>query len=105
MAEPIKVDDSNFNSEVINSNIPVLVDFWAVWCGPCRTIAPTIHKLAEELNGKAKICKMDVDSSPNTAAEYGVRSIPTLIFFKEGKEVNRIIGVTEKDKIISCLLD
>ena len=80
-----EISDSNFQSEVLSANTPVLVDFWATWCGPCRALAPTIETLAKDYDGKVKFCKVDVDENPNNAAEFGVRSIPTLILFKDGK--------------------
>ena len=103
MAEPIEVNESNFQAEVLQSSIPVVVDFWAAWCGPCRAIAPLVHEIATEMEGKVKVAKLNVDEAQDISIEYGVRSIPTLIFFKDGKETNRIIGVTDKSKIISAL--
>ncbi len=103
MIEPIEVTDNTFEAEIKNSAIPVLIDFWAVWCGPCRAIAPSIHELAGEYAGKAKICKVDVDNSPEIAAEYGIRSIPTLVFVKNGAETDRIIGIVSKQEIIEKL--
>ena len=86
------VTDQNFEQEVIKSTMPVLVDFWAPWCGPCRMVAPVIEKLSEEFKGKIKFCRLNVDENPKTAAQYRVMSIPTLIFFKNGKAVNTVIG-------------
>lgn len=103
MAEPIEVNESNFQAEVLQSPIPVVVDFWATWCGPCRAIAPIVHEIANELEGTAKVVKLNVDESQDISIEYGVRSIPTLIFFKNGEEINRIVGITTKSKIISIL--
>ncbi len=102
MAEPIIVNENNFKKEVLESTIPVVVDFWATWCGPCRAISPVIHEIANEMEGKIKVTKLDVDTAQEIAIEYGVQSIPTLIFFKEGKEFNRIIGMTDKTKIIDA---
>ena len=103
MVDPIEVNDTNFEIEVLKSNIPVVVDFWATWCGPCMAIAPIVHEVANEMEGKAKVVKLNVDEAQDIAIEYGVRSIPTLIFFKEGNETDRIIGVTDKTKIIAAL--
>jgi thioredoxin 1 len=103
MAEPIEVNDASFDAEIKKSEIPVLIDFWAVWCGPCRSISPIIHELADDFEGKAKICKVDVDNAQQVAAEYGIRSIPTLVFVKNGEEVDRIIGVVPKAAIVEKL--
>ena len=95
--------DSNFDEEVIKSNQPVLVDFWAEWCGPCKQLTPTIDALAEEYNGKAKIGKVNVDNSPSTAAGYGIRSIPSLLFFKDGKVQQQMVGTNPKEEIAKIL--
>lgn len=97
--EPVEITDANFDAEVLQSELPVLIDYWAVWCGPCRMIAPSIKELAGEYEGKAKIGKVDVDNNPETAMNFGVRSIPTLIIFKGGKEVDRIVGAVPKPEI------
>ena len=98
--------DANFHSEVISSSAPVLVDFWAAWCGPCRMIAPTVEAVAEKYQGKAKVMKMNVDENGNTPAHYGIRGIPTLILFKGGEVVETIVGVPrDAQKAISDLLD
>src|SRR5210317_2437801 len=96
MSEPIAVNDDNFASEVLESDLPVLVDFWAAWCGPCRMIAPIIEELADEYEGKAKIGKLDVDANQQTAIKYGVRSIPTVLLFSGGELKETIIGAVPK---------
>ena len=98
MAEII-LSESNFEEEVLNSKIPVLVDFWATWCGPCRMLAPTIAQIAEEQEGKIKVCKLDVDEEPEIAAKYGIASIPTLMVFREGLVVKSSVGVIPKASI------
>ena len=95
----VEVNGNNFQQEVLESSIPVLVDFWASWCMPCRMLAPTIEKLAEENQGKLKVCKLNTDENQNIAAQYGIQGIPTLIVFKEGKEVGRTVGVMPKEKL------
>jgi len=98
--KPVTITDQNFNDEVTKSNIPVLIDFWAVWCGPCRAIAPVVEQLAGEYDGKIKIGKLDVDENPETAVKFGVRSIPTLLLFKNGQVVDTIIGAVQKQVIV-----
>jgi len=95
----VEVNGNNFKQEVLESSIPVLVDFWASWCMPCRMLAPTIEKLAEENQGKLKVCKLNTDENQNISAQYGIQGIPTLIIFKEGKEVGRTVGVMSKEKL------
>jgi len=91
--------DSNFKKEVLESNIPVLVDFWANWCSPCKMIAPIVEELAKEYAGKIKIGKLDVDSNSNSASKYGVMSIPTLIFFKGGRVMEQVSGALNKSAL------
>jgi len=99
-----EVDDTTFDSVVISSNIPVLVDFWAPWCGPCRALAPTIDKLAEERQGEILFCKVNVDESPDVAARYGIRGIPTLLYFRGGQMVNQLTGNVPKNQIEAMLV-
>jgi len=101
--KPLHFTDDNFETEVINSTEPVLIDFWAVWCGPCRMIAPIVEELAAEYEGKIKIGKLDVDENQQTSIKYGVRSIPTLLIFKSGKVVDTIIGAVAKNIIVQKL--
>lgn len=95
------ITDASFEKEVLNSNIPVLVDFWAEWCGPCRVLVPVIDELSQdpELQGKIKIAKVDIDNNAETPSKYGIRSIPTMMLFKDGKAVDTKVGVLTKDKI------
>ena len=103
MSDPIALTDDNFSDEVLNAKLPVLVDFWATWCGPCRMIAPIVEELSSEYEGKAKVCKLDVDTAQKTAAEFGIRSIPTLLIFKEGKVADQLIGAVPKQQITEKL--
>ncbi len=98
-----QINDSNFESEVLRASKPVLVDFWAPWCGPCKMLAPTIDKIAEENEGKIVTCKVNVDESPETAAKYGIRGIPTVLFFKNGQVVNQIVGNVPKQQLDSMI--
>lgn len=101
--KPVEITDDNFKSEVIDSDKPVIIDFWAVWCGPCKMIAPIVEELAVEYDGKIKVGKLDVDSNQQTSIKYGVRSIPTLLIFKDGKLKDTIIGAVPKKLIIEKL--
>ena len=103
MAEPITLTDETFQSEVIESSVPVLVDFWATWCGPCRMVAPIIEELADEYEGRAKIGKVDVDSEQKIASDFGIRSIPTLLIFKDGKLADQIVGAVPKKALVDKL--
>ena len=103
MSKPVEITDSNF-SEVVNSDKPVLVDFWAEWCGPCKMIAPVVDELAKDYDGKAVVGKVDVDSNPGVAGKFGIRSIPTLLVFKNGEVVDKQVGAVNKS-ILSQKLD
>lgn len=103
MAKPVYVTDADFDEVVINSSKPVLVDFWAAWCGPCKMIEPIIEEMAADFDGQAVIAKMDVDQNPNTAVRFGIRSIPTLLVFKDGKIVDKQIGATAKAELVKKL--
>lgn len=101
--KPITITDDNFEVEVAKSDKPVLIDFWATWCGPCRMIAPIVEELAVEYDGKVKIGKVDVDENQQIAIKFGVRSIPTLLIFKDGKLKDTIIGAVPKSQIVNKL--
>jgi thioredoxin 1 len=96
MAEPVNVSDATFDSEVIKAESPVLVDFWADWCNPCKMLAPIVEDLASEYGPRVKLAKLDVDANPSTAGQFGVMSIPTLILFKGGQAVQRVVGYQPK---------
>ena len=100
----VEVNGNNFQQEVLESSIPVLVDLWAPWCMPCRMISPIVEELGNDNQGKLKVCKLNTDENQNIAARYGIQGIPTLLFFKDGQEVDRIVGVTPKP-IIQQKLD
>jgi thioredoxin 1 len=94
--KPVEITDSNFQNEVLQSDMPVLLDFWAEWCGPCKMVSPVVEELAKEYDGKLKVGKVDVDSNQQTSMQYGIRSIPTLLIFKGGKVVDQLIGAVPK---------
>ncbi len=97
----LHLDQKNFKSEVLQSSTPVLVDFWAEWCGPCKMIAPIIDQIAIELTGKIKVAKINVDESPDLAGQYNVMSIPTLLIFKNGEPIDQIVGAMPKDRLLA----
>ena len=101
MANYVEVTDGNFEDEVLKSELPVLVDFWAVWCAPCRMVAPIVEELSVEKEGKLKVAKMDVDQNSDTAMKFGIRSIPTLLIFKNGEVVDQIVGAVPKSMLES----
>ena len=102
--KPIEFTDTNFQREVIDSDTPVLVDFWAVWCGPCKMIAPVVEELASEYNGLLKVGKVNVDTNPEVSMKFGIRSIPTIMIFKGGKVVEQIIGALPKKTLVDKVL-
>ncbi len=101
MSNVIELNDNNFEEEVIKSSEPVLVDFWAEWCGPCKMIAPSVENISSEYEGKLKVGKLDVDSNPTVSSTYGIRSIPTLLIFKNGAPVDQIVGAVGQNVIAS----
>jgi thioredoxin 1 len=102
-ANVLEINDLNFDTEVLGSSVPFLLDFSAVWCGPCRALAPTVEKLADEYKGKVKVGKLDTDDSPGVASRFGVRSIPTVLVFKDGKEAARHVGNASKEVLVKLL--
>lgn len=104
MSEKIhEFTDQSFDTDVVQADLPVLIDFWAVWCGPCKAIAPTIEEIAGDYAGKVKVGKLNVDQNQNTAMQYGVRSIPTLLIMKSGEVVSQIVGAVPKENITKAL--
>ena len=105
MSKPIYVSDETFESEVLQSETPVLVDFYADWCGPCRVISPMLEEIAEEVDGQFRVAKLDIDVNGVTTTKYGVQSIPTLILFKDGRPVERWVGIVPKQLVLSRARD
>ncbi len=103
MGKPVEITDGNFQEKVLESEQPILVDFWAEWCGPCKMIAPVLEEIAEEMDGQLTIGKLDVDANMNSAMAYGVSSIPTLVLFKNGEIVERIVGLRQKKALMGEL--
>jgi thioredoxin 1 len=101
MGQLIELTDNNFEKEVEQSDIPVLIDFWAIWCSPCKMIAPIVEELAKDYDGKLKVGKLDVDNNRQTAIKFGIRSIPTLLLFKDGHVADQIVGVTAKANLVN----
>jgi len=99
MSDLLEVTDENFDAEIVNSDVPAMVDFWAVWCGPCKMVGPIVEELADEYKGKIKVAKMDVDQNRATPGKFGIRNIPTLIFFKGGEVSHTIVGAQPKNHI------
>lgn len=98
-----KVDQDNFQSEVLGADVPVVVDFWAEWCGPCKAIGPSLEEISDEMDGKVKITKVNLDENPDLAATYGVRSIPTLIMFKDGEPASMAVGAKPKNALVDWI--
>ncbi|MDF1545584.1 MAG: thioredoxin [bacterium] len=99
MSQPVTITDDSFEQEVLKSGTPVIVDFWATWCGPCKMIAPILEEIAGEYSGKVKVAKLDVDSNNKTAAQYNIMSIPSLLFFKNGEVVDQVVGAIPKAQL------
>lgn len=98
-----KVDTANFQSDVLGSDVPVVVDFWAEWCGPCKAIGPSLEEISDEMDGKVKITKVNIDENPDIAAQYGVRSIPTLVLFKGGEPASMQVGAKPKNALVDWI--
>jgi len=103
MSAPEQVTDSTFKQEVLDSNVPVLVDFWAPWCGPCRMVAPVVDEIASQYEGQLKVVKLNTDENPQVASQYGIRSIPTLMIFKGGQKVDMVVGAVPKTTLANTL--
>lgn len=103
MSSAAQVTDATFKEEVIESDVPVLVDFWAPWCGPCRMVAPVVDEISEQYKGQVKVVKINTDENPNVASQYGIRSIPTLMVFKGGQRVDMVVGAVPKTTLASTL--
>jgi thioredoxin 1 len=103
MSATASVTDASFKEDVLDSDIPVLVDFWAPWCGPCRMVAPVVDEIAEQYMGQVKVVKLNTDENPNTASQYGIRSIPTLMIFKGGQRVDMVVGAVPKTTLANTL--
>lgn len=103
MSSATPVTDSSFQEEVLNSDVPVLVDFWAPWCGPCRMVAPVVDEISQQYEGKIKVVKVNTDENPNVASQYGIRSIPTLMIFKGGQRVDMVVGAVPKTTLANTL--
>lgn len=103
MGQVMEVTGDNFEDEVLESDVPVLVDFWAEWCAPCRMLSPIIEEVGQEVEGRVKVVKMNVDHNQETAASYGIRSIPTLLVFKDGEEADRLVGFIGKEQLLEKL--